>query len=433
MAMAAYHDQYSISDQFSLLYGADLITRPGSQSTLSLNQGYIKLQGYGIELSAGRFHNTSPVGDNILGVGSLGVGTNATPIPQVRIGLVDWTPIPFTNQFIDIKGHIAHGWLGSRRYTEDLLVHEKEGYLKFGGNFALNVFGGLAHYVKWGGNHPDEGKIPNRLTDFFNVFLAKGGDEFTPGQEQAFILGDHLGAWDFGFYLNLEDTQIKFYRQMPIETKDNVKFKSIQDALTGLSVQFGEESRIPLNRFVYEFLYTKYQDGPRRPNIVNGTNCAENPGTCRDDYMGNENYYNHGLYRTGWAYNTRNIANPLFTVSEENMGIVNNRIIAHHLGIQASWGKMLITGKATFSRNYGKRCDNRIPDLGEGELFGIDCENIVDTTIERSLDQWSFLAGADIPLRTEQNLSLTIELAFDNGRLAGSQFGSMLGLRWMPL
>ena len=433
MAMAAYHDNYSINQQFSILYGTDLITRPGSQSTLSFNQAYVKLQGYGIEFAAGRFHNTSPISDDILGIGSLGVGTNATPIPQIRLGLIDWTPIPFTNEFIEIKGHIAHGWLGSRRYTEDLLVHEKAGHLKFGGKFPLNVYGGLAHYVKWGGNHPEEGEIPTRLSDFFNVFFAKGGDEFTPGQEQAFILGDHLGAWDFGFYLNLEETQFKVYRQMPIETKDNVKFKSIQDALTGISVQFSEDSRIPLDRFVYEFLYTKYQDGPRRPNIVDGVNCAENPGTCRDDFMGNENYYNHGLYRTGWAYNTRNIANPLFTVSEENLGIVNNRIVAHHLGIQASWGKTLLTGKATFSRNYGKRCDNRIPDLGEGELFGVECENIVDTTIERSLDQWSFLAGADIPLRTEQNLSFTIELAFDNGRLAGSQFGSLIGLRWTPL
>ena len=430
---AAYHDLIEITNDINLLYGADLISRPGTQSTLSFNQGYLKIQGYGLEIAGGRFHNTSPINDDLLGMGSLGVSTNATPIPQIRIGLKDWTLIPFTNEFIEIKGHIAHGWLGSRRFTDNVLVHEKVGHMRFGGSLPVNFYGGLAHYVKWGGDHPVEGDIPTRLTDFFNVFFALGGDEFTPGQEQAFILGDHLGAWDFGFFIELNEADIKIYRQMPIETKDNVKFKSLQDALTGISFNFSENSRIPLNRFVYEFLYTMYQDGPRRPNIVNGLNCVENPGTCRDDYMGNENYYNHGLYRTGWAYNTRGIANPLFTVSEENLGIVNNRIIAHHMGFQSVFGGTTFTGKATFSRNYGKRCDNRIPDLGENELFGVECENIVDTTIERSLDQWSFLLGANIPLQTEQNISLMVELAFDNGRLAVNQFGGLLGIQWKPL
>lgn len=429
-----YHDSHTIFDGINLLYGADLIARPGSRSTLSFNQGYFKIQGYGFEFAAGRFHNTSPINDDVLGMGSLGVSTNATPIPQIRFGLIDWTPVPFTNNFAEVKGHIAHGWLGSRRFTEDLLLHEKAAHIRFGGDFLLNVYGGLAHYVKWGGNHPDEGDIPTRFSDFFNVFFALGGDEFTPGQEEAFVLGDHLGAWDFGFFVDLDETTIKVYRQMPIETKDNVKFISWMDALTGISVNFSDNTRIPLDRFVYEYLFTKFQDGPRRPNIVDGFNCAENPGTCRDDFRGNENYYNHGLYRTGWAYNMRNIANPLFIVSEENLGIINNRIIAHHIGVSTTLYGAVFTGKATFSRNYGKRCDNRIPDIGEGELFGVSCENIVETSIERSLDQWSFLAGADIPLRTghNQNLSLLIEFALDNGRLVGNQFGSLVGVRWVP-
>lgn len=433
MTKLSYHDKTNIHDNITLLFGADLIGRPGTQSTLSFNQGYIKAQGYGFEFAAGRFHNTSPINDEILGMGSLGVGTNATPIPQVRLGLIDWTPVPFTDEFVEIKGHIAHGWLGSRRYTDDVLVHEKAAHLRFGGDYALNVYGGLAHYVKWGGDHPEEGDIPTRLSDFFNVFFALGGDEFTPGQEQAFILGDHLGAWDIGFFLDLDQADITVYRQMPIETKDNVKLKSWRDALTGISVQLPEDSPLPFDRFVYEYLFTKFQDGPRRPNIVDGLDCSQNPGVCRDDYRGNENYYNHGLYRTGWAYQTRNISNPLFFVSDDNLGIFNNRIIAHHLGFQSTLRGATFTGKATFSRSYGKRCDNRIPDLGEGELFGIECENIVETSIERSLDQWSFLAGADIPLGTEQNISLLIELAFDNGRLAGNQFGSLVGIRWMPL
>lgn len=432
-----YHSSHRDLGIFDVIYGADLIARPGAISTLNFNQGYIKIQAIGIELAAGRFHNTSPLHDELLSMGSLGVSANANPIPQVRIGLIDWTPIPFTNEFVQIRGHISHGWLGSRRYTDNVLLHEKVGHIRLGGTLPVNIYGGLAHYAKWGGkNHPTDGDIPARFSDWWNVIFALGGDEFTPGAEQAYALGDHLGAWDFGFYLDLNDVNVKVYRQFPLETKDNLKFKSLQDALTGISFEFTENTRLPFNRILYEFLYTKFQDGPRRPNIVNGRNCAENPdpAICRDDYRGNEDYYNHGLYRTGWAYNFRTIGNPLFILNEDNLGIVNNRIVGHHFGFISTMGSVQLTGKATYSRNYGKRCDNRIPDIGERELFGIQCENIVDTIGGRSIDQWSFLTGAEIPMRIieGQNITLLFELAFDNGALVGDQFGGLIGLRWNP-
>ncbi|MCC5941018.1 MAG: hypothetical protein JJU37_05700 [Balneolaceae bacterium] len=432
-----YHSSIDDLGPFDILYGADLIARPAINSTINFNQGYLKLRAYGFELAAGRFHNTSPLHDEELSMGSLGVSANANPIPQVRIGLYDWTSIPFTNDFIEIRGHLSHGWLGSRRFTDDVLLHEKVGHLRVGGDLPVNLYGGLAHYAKWGGNnHPVDGDIPARLSDWWNVFFALGGDEFTPGAEQAYALGDHLGAWDLGFYLNLDDVNVKVYRQFPLETKDNLKFKSPQDALTGISFEFSENVRLPFDRFLYEFLYTKFQDGARRPNIVNGRNCVENPDPtiCRDNYRGNEDYYNHGLYRTGWAYNFRTIGNPLFILNEENLGIVNNRIVGHHVGFVSTFGDVQLTGKATYSRNYGKYCDNRIPDIGEGELFGIRCENIVDTIGGRMIEQWSFMASSVIPLNLSElpNLSLLFELAFDNGALVGDQFGGLIGIRWNP-
>ncbi len=432
-----YHSSFENLGPFSIHYGADLIARPAINSTINFNQGYLKVRAYGFEMAAGRFHNTSPLHDVELSMGSLGVSTNANPIPQIRIGLDDWQSIPFTNDFIKIRAHLTHGWLGSRRFTDDVLLHEKVGHLRFGGSLPVNLYGGMAHYAKWGGkNHPIDGDIPTRLSDYWNVFFALGGDEFTPGAEQAYALGDHLGAWDFGFYLYLDDVNVKVYRQFPLETKDNLKLKSLQDALTGVSFDFSENVRLPFNRFLYEFLYTKFQDGVRRPNIVNGRNCAENPdpAICRDNYRGNEDYYNHGLYRTGWAYNFRTIGNPLFILNEDNLGIVNNRIVAHHIGFISTVGDVQFTGKATYSRNYGKYCDNRIPDIGEGELFGIQCENIVDTIGGRMIEQWSFLASSVIPLNLSEipNVSLIFELAFDNGALIGDQFGGLIGVRWNP-
>jgi hypothetical protein len=431
-----YHQRFKDISFFNLGVGGDFIARAGNDPSLFLNRGYLKMDAFGFEIAAGRFYNTSPTHNEEVGMGSLGVSRNITPIPQVRFGSKDWLAVPLTNEFLEVKGHISHGWLGSNRYTESVLLHEKSAHLRVGGSLPLNIYGGLAHYVLWGGkNHPAEGDIPSRFSDFKNVFLAKGGDEFTPGQEQAFILGDHKGAIDAGLFLDLKNTSITVYRQFPIETKDNLKLKSPQDALTGISLQFSDDSPLPFTQFVYEYLYTKYQDGARRPNILNdGFNCTENPGVCRDDYRGNENYYNHGLYRTGWAYNFRSIGNPLFTVNEENLGFLNNRIVGHHVGFVSQVGDAKISAKGTYSRNYGIRCDNRIPDLGEGELFGIECRNSVETIGGRRLDQWSFQTGAELPVPMHSSglTTFIFELAFDNGAIAGSQTGVLIGLRWQP-
>jgi len=431
-----YHRLFTDISFFDLEIGGDLIARSGSDPSLFVNQAFLKMDAFGFELAAGRFFNTSPTHNEEIGMGSLGVSRNASPIPQVRLGSIGWLPIPFTGEFFEVKGHISHGWLGNNRFTDNVLLHEKTGHLKIGGSLPVNIYGGIAHYALWGGeNHPDVGDIPTRFSDFADVFFAQGGDESTPGIDQAFILGDHKGAIDFGLFMDLNDVSVTVYRQFPLETKDNLKLKSPQDALTGFSFQFPDDSPFPFTQFVYEYLYTKYQDGPRRPNILDdGFNCAENPGVCRDDFRGNENYYNHELYRTGWAYQERSIGNPLFTLNETNTGFLNNRIVGHHIGFESQVGNAVVSAMGTYSRNYGIRCDNRHPNLGERELFGIQCQNRVDTVGGARLDQWSFIAGAElpVPLFSYGLTTLIIDLALDNGKVSGSQVGTLIGLRWQP-
>ncbi|MEX0648001.1 MAG: capsule assembly Wzi family protein [Balneolaceae bacterium] len=398
------HSRTNPAENIILRYGADLIARPGTESTLTFNQAYLKVNAYGFELSAGRFHNKSPIHDDAAGMGSLGVSGNATPVPQVRLALADWTALPFTNEFIKIRAHIAHGWLGSRRFTDDVLFHEKVGHARFGGDFALNLYGGVAHYAVWGGtNNPRFGDMPSSLSDFARVFVVVGGDENAPYGEEAYMLGDHKGAWDFGFFLELDNLSVTGYRQFPLETKNNLKFKSAQDALTGVSFLFDENS--PVRRLTYEFLYTKWQNGPLLEN-------TDPEG--RDEFMGNENYYNHTIYQTGWVYNGRTIGNPLFIPRPDNAGvyenITNNRIVAHHLGLTAVTGSVSFTGRATFSRNYGTRI------------------NPFDT----HRNQWSFGAGIDAPIRlADKDLNLLFEVGWDRGALIGNQAGVLAGVRWV--
>lgn len=390
-----------ITPNINVFYGAELVARPGEESSIWFNQGFIKLHTYGIELAAGRFENRSPIHNERLSIGSLGVSGNSTPIPQVRIGFVDWTSLPFTQDFIQIKGRIAHGWLGSNRTTDDVLYHEKVGHARIGGNLPLNLYGGLAHYAVWGGNNnPRFGNLPSSGKDFWRVFLATGGDDTAPPGEEDYMLGDHLGAWDFGFFLELDDINVKAYRQFPLETKDNLKFKSPQDALTGISLSFDDNLGIPFTEVVYEYLYTKWQDGPLRENT--GPN-------QRDEFRGNENYYNHTIYTTGWVYEGRTIGNALFTPRLDNQGVSNNRILAHHIGVSSMIHNTKIITRTTFSRNSGTW------------IYPFDSPKT----------QWSFSAGIESPFTyRDQQFILLTEAAFDNGSLLGNQLGLLLGIRW---
>lgn len=415
---------YDFTSSLTTEIGADLVARPGLSSTLYFNQGFLKVRGYGFELAGGRFNNSSPIHDEALSMGSLGVSRNGIPIPQIRFGLADWTELPLTNGFVEVMGHMSHGWLGIQRHVNNALLHEKAVHIRFGGDASFKPYVGIAHYVMWSGTEPNGREVPARFQDFIGVFFALEGDERTPGPDQTYALGDHLGAIDAGFYFSANDYDVLVYRQFPFELKTNLLLKSYMDALTGISIDFPDRVTF-LDHFLYEFLYTKYQAGPRELR-------DDREPDRRGDYRYNENYYNHFFYRSGWTYNKRTIGNPLFTVNEDNLGIFNNRIVAHHVAFISSVESLKLSGRATFSRNYGKRCDNRVPDLGENEFFGIECVNVVENVGGHSLDQWSLQFGVEspIPINGRRNLNAFAEFAFDSGRLAGSQVGALLGFRW---
>jgi hypothetical protein len=50
------------------------------------------------------------------------------------------------------------------------------------------------------------------------------------------------------------------------------------------------------------------------------------------------------------------------------------------------------------------------------------------------LDQWSFIAGAELPVPLFSNglTTFIVDLALDNGKVSGSQVGTLIGLRWQP-
>ena len=403
-----FSSKKKLSRQINFEFGFDFVARYSQNSSVFFNHGFIQLYNDYLKFSAGRFDNTSIIYNNKIGMGSLGVSGNSTPVPQVRIGTNKWVYVPFTKKRVEFKGHVAHGWLQRENYIDKTLYHEKIGHLRFGGDAPFNFYGGLSHYAIWGGkNHPEFGDLPSTFNDFLRIFIAVGGDENAPPGDQNYILGDHLGAWEAGFKLEISHMTILLYRQFPLETKENLRFETLEDGLGGIDIKL-KKPVLGIRNIIYEFLYTKNQRGPFRPD----------PENARYPFKGNENYYNNdGFYRSGWIYNSFTIGNPLFIPRDYDIGVGNNRIVAHHIGAQVMLKERFESIiKITYSNNHGN-WGSRILDRPEMGRAYIPPKKQLSTSIfmNYKTEMYNF------------PVNLYFQTSVDYGELVGNNLGIRIG------
>lgn len=341
-------------------------------SNLFLQQGYLQIKRGIFVFTGGRLEQTLGTHAEGLSSGSLAVSGNARPIPQLQLAVPGYRDVPFTKGFVSFKGTYTHGWLGNdkERNIKNSLLHEKSFYLKFGGKFPLNFSAGLIHQVVWGGEDRKIGKLPASLRDYARVIMGESAEAVDLNNpllgEAANALGDNMGVYDFGLHLRLKDKSILVYHQTPFEDWTGSRLFRNKDRLLGIYFQNGKENKW-LKGIVYEFLYTKYQSGPSRPG---GANDA--PGLKDSygyDFGGRDNYYNNYLYKTGWVYLDRIIGTPLFYTKSRarryiegfvdpdekrfNFNVVNNRVVAHHIGIEGGSALLKYKLLATFTKNFG--------------------------------------------------------------------------------
>lgn len=340
---------YRNQKKFGISFGLDMV---GKVNDAFLQQGYLKIRYGKLELRGGRIEETTGTHHEVLSSGSLAQSRNARPIPKIALTFPQYVSVPFTNDYLKIKGYFGHGWLEKNRKIASPYLHEKNLYVKAGGKLPVNVHFGLVHYAIWAGTHPTKGKAPNKLVDYLRIITGKSGDRNDEGS-QAFQgeidngLGNHLGIYDFGMNVQLRRYNILAYHQTFFEDLSGFKLFLNRDRLLGFSIKSKNEAKL-INGLLYEYLSTIYQSGPGMHNVTGGR----------------DNFYNNSLYRSGWTYYDRIIGTPLFTTSQRakhyfsdlkdyNM-IVNNRVIAHHMGFTGFLKKnMEYIFKATYTKNLG--------------------------------------------------------------------------------
>jgi hypothetical protein len=367
------------------------VGRLSEENSIFFNEGYVQADWEMFRLVAGRQKEQIGITDSSLTSGSMIQSGNASPIPKVRLYTPDFVVIPGTDQWLSFKGYFAHGWMEHSRYIEDPWLHQKYFYLKaLPETYPIQLYGGVVQSTMWAGTHPELGNLPDGISDFWNVFTAQESDaENAEPSATGEAVGSSIGIYDFGVEYHYRGVSGIVHRQFYLETGAGAKFRNVWDGLWGVLVSWDKKFQF-VNELSWSHLYTKRQSSKLHQG---------------DPPYGADGYYGNSTYRSGWSYHGRTIGNPLMFTNGVGIGIDNNIVVAHQIGVGGKSGSITYNFTGTYSRNYGSR-----------RTIGFTGRQ----------DQYSFLLQTALNLK--KDIKLKVDVAYDTGELYTDQVGATIGL-----
>jgi hypothetical protein len=354
--------QHQLNKTVSFSSGINILA--GNQTNpLRFQQLYGRFDVGALSIIGGRFFAHQTIPDIELSSGNLGISRNSLPIPKVGFFLEDFVDVPFTKGWISFRGSLFHGWFEKDRFISSPYLHEKSFYLKAGKEkYRIEAQVGFNHFVQWAGSHPVDGNLYNSFRDYVRIFFGDAGDATTSVDEGEIVnaLGNHIGYWDAILTYHFSASELSVYYQHPYETKMSINPFRNSDLMVGVNYKSKNGNNRLISSITYEFLTTMEQRGPGVPDPM--------PWVPEDNfgypYGGRNDLYNNYYYTNGWTYKGLVLGNPLLTtyqrltrigheINRHNVEIVNNRVIANHLGIRGRIGNINYTCLNTLSRNFG--------------------------------------------------------------------------------
>ncbi|MFP4448824.1 MAG: capsule assembly Wzi family protein [Bacteroidales bacterium] len=386
---------------FDYEYGLELYGRLSRNEDAWLHQAYAGATLFDLfYVKAGMWEQIVGSKEPTISSGSIIWSGNARPMPKVEAGIPDYVPVPFTRDYLEIKGVMAHGWFEKDRYVKDVWLHHKNAYLRLGGDLPVNLYFGFNHYAMWGGKSPAyETPFPSDFETFWDVFFNRQGDPDKEGIPESWVInrvGNSVGSRNHGIDVELEKVNTGIYLQDVFEDGSGRRRNNFPDGLWGVWLRFKEEKK-PVQAVAYEFLHTTDQSG--RYHEFEG-----------DTVGGNDNYFNHGKYQSGWTHHEYTIGTPLITSPLLNDAathkIMNNKVVAHHLGITGYINRNIkYRNLLTYSRNFGT---NKNPYTPRKEQF-----------------HWLLEVNKNLGFH---GLEAGVAIALDIGEMYGDNFGVMISL-----
>jgi len=330
----------------------------GKNSNFNLIEGYAKARLSIFELRAGRSKEITGLCDSTLSSGAFAVSGNSLGIPKIQISIPEFYSIPIFGDLFAFKGNYVHGWIGNipvnmLNSTVDTLktfLHQLSFYGRFGKpGWKLKLFGGFNHQAQWG-SEPEYYGSYYTLSDLECYWYVISGKAYGTNNIPTSKVGNHLGSIDLAVEYNFKKVRLFVYHQFFYDVGALYYLANIRDGLSGVSLTNRQKSRyqnFKWKKILVEFFYSKNQAGEFWSPVTPS---------------GDENYYNNDTYVEGWSYKGIGVGNPLigtrYGIREELPAdpgdyFINNRVVALHVGFEASlknWGFIL---KSSYSLNNG--------------------------------------------------------------------------------
>ncbi len=213
-------------------FGVDLIGAFNGKIN-SLHQAYVKVKYGPFGAALGNFETVYGNQDVALSSGGFGWSGNSRPMPRFDIGIPEFTAVPFTKGYVEVKGVFSNGFFADKNYvldqnavhsdfnrdeklingeivwqpgaaagelltyelTYNTLLHHKNFYLRLGGKLPVNFTTGIEHYVIWGGKNTKGLNLPVNFKEFWQIVQGNMPAEPSElvGHEALNRYGEHMG------------------------------------------------------------------------------------------------------------------------------------------------------------------------------------------------------------------------------------------------
>ena len=319
--------EYELNENASFEIGAGILFQnTNTKAKINIDELYGQYKNSWLKIVGGRkqheefYEGLSATNGNFIW------SLNARPLPGIQISTVE--PIYFLfDKSLVLSGSWNEYHMNKNRYVENTLLHNKSLYLNYRNNKGLKIKLGIQHFVQWGGTSRDPAieKQPSGFSDYIRIVTGQGGGDNAVAGDQQNALGNHMGSYELRVNKNLRNVELEFLYSHFFEDGSGMAMYNLLDGRYGVYASFKDKSRLVekdswIESAMYEFYYTKDQSH----NLTPGKHLWDN-------------YFNNGIYKSGWTYNGQVIGVPFFTANlyegDPTTTIGDNRVIVHHFGI----------------------------------------------------------------------------------------------------